>query len=388
MKKKALVTVAALLFLTGCTAAGNSSKGKGNTASGDTIKIGLNMELSGAVSAYGNQEKDGAELAIKEINDAGGVLGKQLELVEKDNKSDSAEAASVSANLTSSGVVAIVGPATSGATKAALPSITKAQVPAITPSATDDAITVQDGKVQDYIFRSCFQDSSQGTIMAQFAGSNLKKEKVIILGDNSNDYATGLAKAFKEAYEGTIVDEQNFTSDDKDFQAVLTKIKAEDFDALYVPGYYAQAGQIIKQAREMGIEQTILGADGFSDPALIELAGAENVTNVYYTNHFSTKAPATDKAADFLTNFKATYNAEPSAFNALSYDAVYMIKQAIEDAGKANSVKIKEALAKLKDFEGVTGVMSMDENHNPEKDIVVIGLTNGEESSAETVSPE
>lgn len=388
MKKKVWVTLAAVLFLTGCTAGGNKSQGAGNTASGDTIKIGLNMELSGAVSAYGNQEKDGAELAIKEINDAGGVLDKKLELVVKDNKSDSAEAASVSANLTSNGVVAIVGPATSGATKATMPSITKAQVPIITPSATDDAITVQNGKVQDFVFRSCFQDSSQGSIMAKFAADNLKKTKAIILGDNSNDYATGLAKAFKDAFTGTIVDEQNFTADDKDFQAVLTKIKAEDFDAIYVPGYYAQAGQIIKQAREMGIDQTILGADGFSDPALIDLASKDNVTNVYYTNHFSVKAPATDSAAEFLTNFKEAYDAEPSAFNALTYDAVYMIKQAIEDAGTANSVKIKDALAKLKDFEGVTGVMTMDENHNPKKDIVVIGLTNGEESSAETVSPE
>lgn len=395
MKKRfsiLLMGLGALALLSACSGAGNvkgggSGSAEGNTAKGDTIKIGVDMELSGSVSAYGTQEKEGIQLAVDEINKAGGVLGKKIQLIEKDNKSDTAEAASVAANLTNSGVVAIVGPATSSAVKAILPNITKAAVPAITPSGTDDAITVSKGKVQPYIFRSCFQDSLQGVILARYAQNQLKAQKVAILGDNSSDYATGLTKAFKGEYKGTIASEENFTAGDKDFQAQLTKLKDSDFDALFIPGYYSEAGLIIKQAREMGITKPILGADGFSDPTLIEIAGAQNVSNVFYTSHFSAEAPATDKVAPFVEAFKAKYNAEPSSFHALSYDAVYMIKQAIEDAGEANSVKITKSLSKLKDFKGVTGTMTIDKDHNPEKDAVVIGMTDGKESSAEIVKP-
>lgn len=387
MKKRTVAVMAAGLFLLGACGSPKASD-SGGSDDAKTIKIGGNFELSGAVAAYGEAENEGVKLAVEEINKDGGIDGKKIEYVSKDNKSDNNEAASVAANLTTKDeVVAIVGPATSGATKATLPNLTKAKTPAVTPSGTDDAITVQKGKVQDYIFRSCFQDSFQGIVLAKYADENLKADKAVILGDNSSDYASGLKKAFKETYKGEIVAEENFTAGDKDFQAMLTKIKDKDFNVIYIPGYYTEAGLIIKQAREMGIEQPIIGADGFGDEKLIETAGASNVKNVYYTGHFSTKAPATDKVEPFVAAFEKKYGKQPSSFNALAYDSVYMIKQAIEDEGKATPEAINKGLANLKDFEGVTGKITMDKEHNPVKSAVVLGLTDGKETTAETVNP-
>lgn len=376
-------------LLTACgTNSGGSVSGSGNKTGGDTIKIGLNLELSGSVSAYGSAEKEGIQLAVDEINEAGGILGKKIELIEKDNKSENGEATSVAANLTSKDkVVAVIGSATSGATKATIPNMTKAGVPLITPSGTDDSITLTNGKVQEYVYRACFQDTFQGVILANFAQDNLKADSVIIIGDNSSDYAIGLTDSFKETYKGTIVKEETFTSGDKDFQALLTKVKDLDYDAIYIPGYYSEAGLIIKQAREMGIDQPIIGADGFGDEKLIDIAGEKNITDVYYTGHFSVNAPATDKVEPFIEAFKKKYNKQPSAFNALGYDSVYMLKQAMEDKNSADSAEITVGLSELNGFVGVTGEMTMDENHNPEKSAVVLGLTGKEETSAEVIEP-
>lgn len=389
--KKFAYLLAGLVLLSACSAAPGGKgavAGGGNKQEGDTIKIGVNLELSGGVAAYGNAEKNGVELAVEQINADGGILGKKVKLVVKDNKSDNNEAATVAANLvTNDKVVAVVGPATSGAMKTVIPNMTKAKVPVITPSATDDSVTLQGKKVQDYVFRSCFQDSFQGIILAKYATENLVANKVAILADNSSDYAIGLTKAFKSEYKGDIVFEENFTQDDKDFQAILTKLKGKDFDAIYVPGYYTQAGLIIKQARELGIDKPIIGADGFGDEKMVQTAGAANVNNVFYSAHFSTQAPANDKVQPFIDAYKKKYNEEPSAFNALAYDSVYMIKQAIEDQKSADSAAITKGLANLKDFEGVTGSITMDKNHNPEKSLVVLGLTGGKETSADTINP-
>ncbi|APB31493.1 ABC transporter substrate-binding protein [Vagococcus teuberi] len=390
MKKIMGMLMGATLLLSACGTPGGGAAQSNNKADKDaeTVKIGLNMELSGAAAGYGNQEKEGAELAVKEINEAGGINGKKIDLVIKDNKSDTAEAATIATSLTTSdNVVGIIGPATSGATKAASPNATKAQVPIITPSATDDSITVANDKVQEYIFRTCFQDSFQGVILANYATDNLKAKKAVIIGDVSSDYAKGLTKAFKDTFKGDIVADEKFNAKDKDFKAILTKIKDKDFDFIYLPGYYEEAGLIIKQAREMGIEQPIIGADGFSDSKLIDIAGAENMSNIYYTAHFSEKAPASDKVKTFIDAFKEEYGKAPSSFNALTYDSVYMIKAALEAEKENTSEALTKGLATLKDFDGVTGTMTMDEDHNPKKPAVVIGLEKGEENTAEVVNP-
>jgi len=371
--------------LTACQA-GPKEKTASNNVIGDEIVIGGNFELSGSAAAYGNVELNGVKLAVQEINNAGGIDGKKIKLVYKDNKTENAESSSLALNFAvNSKIVAMVGPATSGAIQAVTPIVNRMGIPTVTPSGTADALTVtKNGKIQPYIFRSCFQDSFQGKILAKYATDHLHAKKVVLLKDSSMDYSQGVADAFLGDYKGKVVQKMNYTSGDKDFQAQLTKVKNQNFDALVIPGYYTEAGLIIRQARELGIKQPILGGDGFSDEKLTQTAGKKNVYNVYYSDHFSLNAPATDKVKPFAMHYKKEYGQEASAFAALAYDSVYMIKQAIEDTHAKTSRDIKTGLAKLKDFKGVTGVMTM-KDHNPEKSAVVIGLTEGKETSATVV---
>lgn len=393
MKLKTLGLVAAAglaaFSLTACGAApgGNASASKG-TEIGKTFKLGYDLELSGGVAAYGNAGKKGADLAVDEINKAGGIDGKQVKVISKDNKSENSEAASVVSNLINNDKVnAIIGSMTSGAVKSMTPNITSGAVPLVTPAGTDDALTVTNGKVNEYVFRSTFQDSYQGQVLANYATDDLKAKKVVLYYDNSSDYAKGIAKSFEKTYQGEIVDKVTFQAGDKDFQATLSKIKSADFDAIVMPGYYAETGLITKQARELGVEQPILGGDGFADPTFIELAGDAAATNVYYVSGYSAQAPANETTTKFIAAYKAKYKAEPSMFDALAYDAVYMVKQAAEDTKAKTSVDVKDGLAKLKGFTGATGDITVDKNHNPVKDAVVVKLENGKEVSATIVKP-
>ena len=393
MKLKSLGIIAAAglaaLTLTACGAApGTGSAASKGTEIGKTFKLGYDLELSGAVAAYGNAGKNGANLAVDEINKSGGINGKQITVVSKDNKSDNAEAATVVSNLINNDKVnAVIGSMTSGAVKSMTPNITKGAVPLVTPAGTDDTLTVTNGKVNEYIFRSTFQDSYQGKVLANYTTNELKAKKVVLYYDNSSDYAKGIAKSFEKTYDGKIVDKVSFQSGDKDFQATLSKIKGEDFDAIVMPGYYNETGLITKQARELGIEQPILGGDGFADSTFITLAGDAAATNVYYVSGYSAKALATDTTTKFIAAYQAKYKSEPSMFDALSYDAVYMVKQAAEDTKAKTSVAVKDGLAKLKNFKGATGEITVDKDHNPVKEAVVIKLENGKETSATLVKP-
>ena len=391
-KTLGIIAVASLaaLSLAACGAApgGNSAASKG-TEIGKTFKLGYDLELSGGVAAYGNAGKNGANLAVDEINKAGGINGKQITVISKDNKSDNAEAATVVSNLINNDKVnAVIGSMTSGAVKSMTPNVTKGAVPLVTPAGTDDTLTVTNGKVNDYIFRSTFQDSYQGKVLANYTTNELKAKKVVLYYDNSSDYAKGIAKSFEKTYTGKIVDTVSFQSGDKDFQATLSKIKSEDYDAIVMPGYYNETGLITKQARELGIEQPILGGDGFADPTFITLAGDAAATNVYYVSGYSAKALANETTTKFIAAYQAKYKSEPSMFDALAYDAVYMVKQAAEDTKAKTSVDVKDGLAKLKGFKGATGDITVDKDHNPVKDAVVVKLENGKEASATLVKPD
>ena len=221
--------------------------------------------------------------------------------------------------------------------------------------------------------------------MAQFADDQVKAKNVVIFQDNSSDYGTGITAAFKKAYKGHVVDTLSYQAGDKDFQAMLTKIKDQKFDAIVINGYYTEAGAILKQARDMGINVPVIGPDGLGDPKLAEIAGNQNTSNVYYAAHFSTQAPATDAATPFVTAYKKAYGEAPSQFTALAYDAVYMIKQAIEDEKSVDRAKITTGLAHIKNFDGVTGKMTMDAFHNPKKSIVMVGVTDGKDTTAMVV---
>lgn len=386
MKKKfafSLVTFASVAFLAACgQVSSGSSTTTGNPIEGDTIKIGFNFEETGDVAAYGTAEKKGAQLAVDEINKAGGIDGKKIEVVDKDNKSETAEAATVTTNLvTQSKVNAIVGPATSGATAAAVANATKAGVPLISPSATQDGLT----KGQDYLFIGTFQDSFQGKIISNYVTNKLNAKKVVLYYDNSSDYAKGIAKSFQDSYKGEIVATETFQAKDTDFQAALTKFKNKDFDAIVIPGYYTEAGKIVNQARGMGIDKPIVGGDGFNGEEFVQQATPEKASNIYFVSGFSSTVDVSDKAKKFLEAYKAKYNEEPSTFAALAYDSVNLVANAAK--GAKNSVEIRDNLAKTKNFEGVTGDTSFDENHNTVKTAFMMTMENGKVTAAETVKP-
>ncbi|MCJ1977264.1 ABC transporter substrate-binding protein [Pseudolactococcus paracarnosus] len=389
MKKIAILglSVLGLVLLVACgSAPGASQSGsdKGNTI-GKTVKIGVNMELSGAYAAPGNAEKNAIQLATDEINAKGGIGGKQIELVVKDNKTDNGEVATVVSNLTNNDkVAAIIGPMSSGGTLAATPNVTKAQVPLITPTGTNDSLTYKNDKVQPYIFRTIFPDAFQGKVIANYTEKSLNAKKVLVYYDNSSDYARGILKTFKANYKGTIVDTLSYQAGDKDFQAALTKVKNKSFDAIALIGYYAEGGLITKQAREMGITQPIVGGDGISDPTYTALAG-NAATNVHYVAGFSTKAPFNETTKKFIDAYQKAYNEEPSAFAACAYDAVYMIKQAAESGKVENSVALANALGKVKGLVGATGTIDIDKHHNPVKSAVMVKLEDGKEVAAEIV---
>ncbi|HEU3131552.1 TPA: ABC transporter substrate-binding protein [Streptococcus pneumoniae] len=400
MKKKFALSFVALASVALLAACGEVKSGAVNTAGNSveekTIKIGFNFEESGSLAAYGTAEQKGAQLAVDEINAAGGIDGKQIEVVDKDNKSETAEAASVTTNLvtetaeaasvttnlvTQSKVSAVVGPATSGATAAAVANATKAGVPLISPSATQDGLT----KGQDYLFIGTFQDSFQGKIISNYVSEKLNAKKVVLYTDNASDYAKGIAKSFRESYKGEIVADETFVAGDTDFQAALTKMKGKDFDAIVVPGYYNEAGKIVNQARGMGIDKPIVGGDGFNGEEFVQQATAEKASNIYFISGFSTTVEVSAKAKAFLDAYRAKYNEEPSTFAALAYDSVHLVANAAK--GAKNSGEIKNNLAKTKDFEGVTGQTSFDADHNTVKTAYMMTMNNGKVEAAEVVKP-
>ena len=385
-----LVAVAAgLSLLAGCGGQANNSG-----TSGDTVKIGLNYELSGDVATYGTDSVKGIEMAVDEVNAAGGlkVNGKtmKVELVKYDTKSDPAQATTLATKLmTQDKVLAIIGPATSGEFKATIPVANKNKVPVLSGSATADDVTVDaSGAVQEYAFRTCFSDSFQGTAMANYASKTLNAKTAIIIKDNSSDYAKGLASNFTKTFTangGKIVDEQAYVAGEQDFNAILTRVRGETFDVIYLPGYYQEAGLIIKQARDLGIKAPVMGADGFDSPDLVGLAGETALNDVYFTNHYSSldKDP---KVVQFIADFKAKFNADPNAFHAMGYDSAKVVMDAISRASALTGEGVKEALAQTKNFPAVTGTLSIDDKHNAVKAIVVIKLKDGAQSSSEKIA--
>lgn len=385
--KGMLAAATGLALLAGCGNGGGASGG-GNTVTGDTIKLGVNYELSGGVASYGQSSVDGIKLAVEQVNAAGGVKGKKIDLVQVDNKSEAAESTTLATKLmTQDKVLAVLGPATSGNFKAQIPVALKNKVPVVSGSATADDVTVDAQGVKEYAFRVCFNDSFQGTAAANYSATKFNAKSAVIIKDTASDYSKGLAENFTKTFKdkgGSIVSEENYTAKDTDFNAILTSVKSKTFDVIYLPGYYEEAGLIIKQARALGITQPVIGGDGFDSPKLAELAGS-GLTKVYFTNHYSSldKDPAVIK---FIEEFKAKYNREPDAFNALGYDEAKFVIDGINRAEKMDSESLKTALAGTKDFVGVTGKFSIDANHNPVKSIVVIEMDGGKQVGSEKVA--
>lgn len=383
MKKRGSQKVALLvmmLFMLSIVAGCGGGKATGDKTAGDKINVGLNVELSGGVASYGTNAKNGAELAIEEINAAGGVLGKQLNPIVRDCKSTADEAMSVSAALAGEKVIAQIGPLTSGDVAGSTQIMEQKKIPLIAPAATAQNVTVdKNGKTYDYIFRVCFLDPWQSATMAQFASDNLKAKTAVIYSDNSSDYGKGLAQSFEKTFTekgGKILAKEGFVTGDRDFRATLTKIKPLNPDFIYVPGYYQEVAPLIKQARELGITCAIGGADGWDSPDMVKVAGGDALNKTYFTNHYSSN-DTNPKIVKFVSAYKAKYNKAPDSFAALGYDSIQLMVQGIKDANAADPVKLAAALAKITNFEGITGTMSIDKQHNPVKDIVVIEFKDG-----------
>ncbi|MDR2404314.1 MAG: ABC transporter substrate-binding protein [Spirochaetaceae bacterium] len=335
----------------------------------NTITIGGIFPLSGPVAVYGVEARNGIELAIEEINAAGGINGKKVLLISEDDTGNPEISVNAYRKLTAQDKVnVIIGSLTSGCT-IAITSLAQAQkVVLVAPAATAEAVT----DAGDFIFRTCFIDPFQGTVGGAFAANELKTRNAAVLYDNGNDYSVGLKDNFIAAFVnagGTIVANESYITGDVDFNAQLTKIKAANPDVVYLPDYYSTVALIAKQLRAQGINTPIVGADGWD--GLTENAGDE-VLNGFYSNHYA--ADSTDpKVVNFVKAYRAKFGSVPVSFAALGYDSLYLIRDAIVKAGSMDSTAIKDALAKT-NGSYLTGNLSFDAKRNPVKSAVMVEL--------------
>ena len=390
MKKHFVLVLAVLMSLSLVAGCGGGEKAKPAAVSNE-IKIGANFELTGGVANFGKQTLNGIQMAVKEVNAAGGVLGgKKIVVVVADNKSEPAEATNAITKLiTQDKVVAVFGPVTSTNVLATVQVAQDNKIPVLTATGTNEKITVDNGKVRPFAFRACFIDPFQGRVMANYAAKTVKAKTAVIYVDSSSDYSKGLSQSFEATFTqngGKILGKEAFLAKDQDFKATLTKIKAMNAEVIFIPAYYEEVGKIVKQARELGITIPLLGTDGWDDPKVVEIAGAAALNNTFFSNHYSSQ-DKDPNVVKFVEAYKKEYNQEPSALAALGYDSGLMIIDAIKRAGAADSVKIKDALEQTKNLQVSTGILTIDSNHNPVKSAVVIEMKDGKQSFKEKVNP-
>jgi branched-chain amino acid transport system substrate-binding protein len=356
---------------------------------GKEILIGLITPLSGDVKTYGESVKNSFLIAVEEANARGGVAGMKITYVIQDDKNDATEAANV-ANLLVNRyrVKAIVGSVTS---KAAIPVsdiIQAAKIPALTPTATNPKVTVADGKRKDYMFRSCFIDPFQGTVMARFSRETLKKKSAAVLYDASNDYSKGTAEVFRDAFRkmgGKVAAYEAYGKDDVDFSALLTKVKGSGADVLFLPDYYSKVGLIAKQAQEKGLKVQLVGPDGWDSPDLVKIAGSA-IEGGYFSNHYSPDDVRPEVVA-WVKKYKEKHGQVPDALGTLAYDGTKLLLEAIRKAGSDDPKKIRDALASIKDFHGVTGKSSLDRNGDSVKSAAIVKIEGGKQKFVKMVNP-
>lgn len=368
MKKINMFFVGAMMLIGGC---GKS----GEVAKPETIKIGGMAPLTGALAIYGVTTTNGAELAVKEINENGGVLGKKIEYVMLDTKGDSTEAVMAYNKLVDEKVAGIIGEVTSKPTLAVAEVAVQDNMPLITPTGTQVDIT----EVGPNIFRVCFTNPYQGKVLAITSKERLGADTVAVMLNNSSDYSDGIAKAFIEESEKLgmkVMGVEGYSDGDKDFRPQLTKLAAMNPDVILIPEYYEQAALIATQAREVGVKSIFVGSDGWDGIAkTLDQSAYAAIENSYFTNHFSMEDQS-EKIQDFLKDYREAYKEDPSAFSALGYDAVYMMKSAIEKAGTTDKQKVVDALKGI-EYDGVTGYLTFDDHNNPIKAVTVLKIENG-----------
>jgi len=374
------IAIGVSLLLTGCNKPSSSGAG------GDTIKVGEYASLTGKEATFGISSHEGTLLAIEEVNAAGGVLGKKLELITEDDLSKAGEPATVVNKLISrDGAVAILGEVASSRSLEAAPICQQNKIPMISPSSTNPKVT----ETGDFIFRVCFIDPFQGTVMANFATRTLKAKRVAVFTDVKSDYSKGLAKYFKEGFlanGGTITDELDFNGGDKDFKAQLTRIKAANPDAVFVPGYYTDAALICIQAKQLGLNVPLFGGDGWESDQLVKIGG-DAVEGNYFSTHYAADV-ATEQSKRFVAAYQKRFDGKmPDAMAALGYDSALVLADAIKRAGSTDGQKVRDALAATKDFEGATGKTTMNEKRDATKAAVILQVKDGKFKYLETIAP-
>ena len=359
-----MVLAAALLTvpLAGC----GNTPGRG----GDEIVIGGLAPLTGSVAQYGVAVDNAVKMAVDDINDKGGLLGKRIKYISYDEKGDPTEATNAYTRLVDQDkIVALIGDVTSAPCEAVAQQAARDKLPMITPSGTSEAITTYG----ENVFRACFIDPYQGQLMASYASKKLNAKTAAILFDNGDPYSSGIADAFEAAAKAlgmTITNKEGYASKSTDFNSQLTKIKAGNPDVLLLPVYYNDVVLIAKQAKDQGLTATLLGADGWDGVAAqLDAASADVVKNAYFCSQYS--ASSSDPALqNFLKTYKEKYNEEPNMFAVLGYDAMQIMAAAIEKAGTTNSAAVIKALRET-NYKGLTGTTTFDDKRNPVREAII-----------------
>ena len=351
-----------------------------------TIPIGEYACLTGKEASLGSSSHQGTVMAVDHINAAGGVLGRKLELITEDTESKPGESGTCVRKLIARDhVVAVLGEVASSRSLEGAPICQAAKIPMISPGSTNPKVT----EIGDYIFRVCFIDPFQGPVMAKFALTRLHAKRVAIFSSSTSAYSVGLAKFFKQAFiagGGEVVAEPKYAEGDKDFNAQLTAIRAAGVDAIFSPGYYNEGALIVKQARQLGITVPIFGGDSWEAQDLINLGG-DAMEGAYLCSHYSPEDPS-PRVQEFVSDYKKMYGgATPDSNASLGYDSVLVLADAIRRAGTTEHKALRDAIASTKDFDAVTGRITIDANRDASKNAVIIQVRDGRFQFVESVSP-
>ena len=358
-------------------------------APADAILMGQVTTLTGEQATFGLSEQNGLKLAVEEVNAKGGVRGKQVVLVPLDTGGKPEEAATAATRLaTQDKVLFIVGELASSRTLAIAPIADTNKVPTISSSSTNPKVTKDGDKTRPYMFRVCFIDPFQGTVMAKFVRNDLKLGKVAVLRDVGNDYSVGLADYFTRTFTslgGEIIADVSFKAGDQDFKSQLTALKGKNPELIYVPAYYTDVALIARQARELGIKVPLAGGDGWDSSKLHEIAGSA-LDGSYFSNHYALESPL-PVVQEFVKKYQEKFGAPPDAFAALGYDAARVAFDAVTRAKDITRDAVRDALEVTKDFQGVTGNITLDADHNPIKSAVVLKVEGPKNVYVTTVQP-
>lgn len=384
--KRTLLALLLITTLFAGLACERRGTGTNSVDGGGEIIVGYYGDLTGRTASFGQSTKNGVEMAIDEINKAGGIMGRKVRVIVEDDQGEPNKAATVVSKLVNQDKVhAVLGEVASSNSLAAAPKAQEARIPMISPSSTNPNVT----QVGDYIFRVCFIDPFQGDVMAKFASKNLKATKAAILYDFNSDYSRGLREFFTRSFKqlgGQIVAEQSYTQGDRDFSGQLTAIRSSSPDVIYVPGYYGEVGVIANQTKQLGINAPLLGGDGWDSPQLWQLGGAA-LNGDYISNHYSVDDPS-PAIQKFVSDYRTRYNILPDALAALGYDSMRVLADAIQRAGGTESAKLRDAIAQTRNFAGVTGSITIDKDRNAVKPAVVLKLQDQKFVYDTTIYPE